>query len=183
MSKIGKTPIQLPAGVTATISDGAVVIKGPKGELTTGLLPGITAKLTGTELTIERTSNSDRTMAFHGLIRSLIANNVEGVANGYKKTLKLVGTGYRVSPKGAALSVTVGFSHPVEIPAVPGITLKAEGTDTIHIEGFDKQLVGQTAANIRAIRPPEPYQGKGIRYEDEVVHTKPGKAATATATA
>lgn len=183
MSKIGKTPIQLPSGVTATISFESVVIKGPKGELTTPLLPGITAKLEGNELVIGRKSNSDRTMAFHGLIRSLIANNVEGVANGYKKTLKLVGTGYRVSPKGAALSVTVGFSHSVEIPVVTGIKLTAEGNDTIHVEGFDKQLVGQTAANIRAIRPPEPYQGKGIRYEDEVVHTKPGKAATAATTA
>lgn len=183
MSKIGKTPVILLPGVTATITAEAVVIKGPKGSLTTQLLPGISAKQEGSTIIIARADDDDQTMAFHGLIRSLIANNVEGVTNGYKKSLKLVGTGYRVTPKGAALSVTVGFSHPVEIPAIEGIKLTAEGNDLIHVEGFDKQLVGQVAANIRAIRPPEPYQGKGIRYADEVVHTKPGKTVTAATTA
>ena len=181
MSKIGRTPISLPQGVTATITSTAVVIKGPKGELTVPRLPGITVKQEGNELVVTRQSDARQQRANHGLIRSLLANNVQGVTEGYKKTLKLVGTGYRVSVKGAGLSVTVGFSHPVEIEPVPGITLSAEGNDTIQVEGFDKQLVGQVAANIRAIRPPEPYQGKGIRYEAEVVRKKPGKTVTAAA--
>lgn len=179
MSKIGKSPITLPQGVTVTIADGMVVAKGPKGELSVQLLKGIEAKVENNEVVVTRKGNSDQVTAFHGLIRSLIANNVRGVSEGFKKTLKLVGTGYRASAKGAGISVTVGFSHPVDIEPVEGIMLKVEGNDTIHVEGADKVLVGQVSANIRAIRPPEPYQGKGIRYEDEVVRTKPGKAATA----
>lgn len=179
MSKIGKTPIQLPQGVTATITAETVVVKGPKGEITNPVVGGISVKQEGDTLLVSRQNDERPVRAAHGLVRSLIANSVVGVTEGYKKTLKLVGTGYRVAAKGAGLSVTVGFSHPVDIAAVPGIQLKAEGNDTIHVEGFDKQLVGQVAANIRAIRPPEPYKGKGIRYEDEVVRTKPGKAAIA----
>jgi large subunit ribosomal protein L6 len=179
MSKIGKTPVVLKPGVTAAISADLVVVKGPKGELKVSLMPGIVVKQEGQELVVSRKNEVQQTRAGHGLIRSLLANAVDGVTDGYKKTLKLVGTGYRVSTKGAGLSVTVGFSHPVDIDAVAGIMLKAEGNDTIHIEGFDKQLVGQVAANIRAIRPPEVYQGKGIRYEEEVVKLKPGKAVTA----
>ena len=181
MSKIGKTPVVLVSGVTAEISREMVVIKGPKGSLTVQLLPKIEVKLEGSELLVTRKGDAPQTRAAHGLIRSLLANCVKGVTEGYKKTLKLVGTGYRVTAKGAGLSVTVGFSHSVDIEPVTGIVLAAEGNDTIHIEGFDKQLVGQVAANIRAIRPPEPYQGKGIRYEDEVVRTKPGKTVTASA--
>jgi len=181
MSKIGKTPVSIPQGVTATISPTAVVINGPKGELTVEIMRGITVRQEGSELVVTRSNDEQQSKANHGLIRSLLANCAMGVTEGYKKTLKLVGTGYRVSAKGAGLSVTVGFSHPVDIAAVPGIKLMAEGNDTIHVEGFDKQLVGQVAANIRGIRPPEPYQGKGIRYENEVVKKKPGKAVAAAA--
>lgn len=177
MSKIGKASIELPAGATVTVAADAVVVKGAKGELTTALLPGIKVEVKDNTVLVTRQNDEQQTRASHGLIRSLIANNVQGVTEGYKKTLKLVGTGYRVAAKGAGLSVTVGYSHPVDIDAVEGIQLSAEGNDTIHVEGFDKQLVGQVAANIRAIRPPEAYKGKGIRYEDELVRTKPGKAA------
>lgn len=177
MSKIGKTPINLPAGVTVTVAADSVLVKGPKGESTVRLETGISAVVEGTELTVTRKNDERQTKAAHGLVRSLIAGAVQGVVEEYKKTLKLIGTGYRVSAKGAGLSVTVGFSHPVDIAAVPGIKLAAEGNDTIHVSGINKQMVGQVAANIRAIRPPEPYQGKGIRYENEIVRTKPGKAA------
>lgn len=177
MSKIGKALIELPAGVTVTVTDGQAVVKGAKGELSTKILAGIEVKVEDNTVAVTRRNDEQQNKANHGLIRSLIANNVKGVIDGYKKTLKLVGTGYRVSAQGAGLSVTVGYSHPVDIDPVENIKLAAEGNDTIHIEGADKQLVGQVAANIRAIRPPEPYKGKGIRYEDELVRTKPGKTA------
>lgn len=179
MSKIGKKPIIIPAGVTVNIAAESVLVKGPKGELTVNLMSGIKVAMENNEVVVTRANDLQQTRAAHGLIRSLIANCVTGVTDGYKKTLKLVGTGYRVAAKGAGLQVTVGYSHPVDIEPVAGVKISAEGNDTIHIEGFDKQLVGQVAANIRGIRPPEVYKGKGIRYEDEVVHTKPGKAVTA----
>lgn len=155
----------------------SVVVKGPKGQLSAPLFPGITVKVEENEIMVGRTSDEKQTKAFHGLVRSLLENHVLGVTEGYKKTLKLVGTGYRVSPKGQGLSLAVGFSHPVDFAGVTGVKLTAEGSDTIHIEGIDKHMVGQVAANIRAIKPPEPYKGKGIRYEDEVVRRKQGKAA------
>jgi large subunit ribosomal protein L6 len=178
MSKIGIKPVELPSAVTVEITADLVTVKGPKGELGVTLPKGIKVIQENGSLLVERENDDRQNRANHGLIRSLIANNVQGVAEGYKKTLKLVGTGYRVSSKGAGLSVTVGFSHPVDIDPVEGIKLSIEGNDTIHIEGVDKQLVGQVAANVRGIRPPEPYKGKGIRYEDELVRTKPGKTAT-----
>jgi large subunit ribosomal protein L6 len=177
MSKIGKTPIKLPPGTAVTVTGQLIVVKGPKGELSFTAPEGIKVKVSQEEVTIERSNEQSQSMAFHGLTRSIIANHVQGVTEGYQKTLKLVGTGYRVSTKGAGLSVTVGYSHPVEIAAVEGVQFKAVGNDTIVIDGIDKQLVGQVAANIRAIRPPEAYKGKGIRYEDELVRTKPGKTA------
>ncbi len=177
MSKIGRKPISLPTGITLDIQRTLVVVKGPKGELNVPLLPGVKVAVENDEILVTRTNDERQTKAYHGLIRSLLENQVEGVNTGYKKTLKLVGTGYRVSPKGQGLSLAVGFSHPVEVLPLPGVKLQAEGSDTIHIEGIDKQAVGQMAANIRAVRPPEPYKGKGIRYEDEVVRRKQGKAA------
>ncbi|MFH2118411.1 MAG: 50S ribosomal protein L6 [Candidatus Paceibacterota bacterium] len=177
MSKIGNTPIQLPAGIIVTQHEKVVTVKGPKGELSFTLFDGIKVKIETEELIVSRTNNEPQTAAFHGLVRSILSNYVQGVNEGYKKTLKLIGTGYRVSTKGAGLSVTVGYSHPVDIDPVVGIELKTEGNDTIHVMGIDKQLVGQVSANIRAIRPPEPYKGKGIRYVDEVVKTKPGKTS------
>lgn len=177
MSKIGRKPISLPTGVTIEVQANSVVVKGPKGQLTAPLMPGITVKTAEGEILVDRNSNEKQTKAFHGLVRSLINNHVIGVTEGYKKTLKLVGTGYRVSPKGAGISLALGFSHPVEVAAEPGVKVTTEGSDTIYIEGIDKHAVGQMAANIRAIKPPEPYKGKGIRYEDEVVRRKQGKAA------
>ena len=177
MSKIGKKNISIPDQVTVTVNDKDVVVRGPNGELKTVLVKGIEVKVENNEVLVSRKNNLKQSRANHGLIRSLIANNIVGVKEAYKKTLKLVGTGYRASMAGAGLSMTLGFSHPVTVEAVPGIIFKLEGNDTIHIEGIDKQLVGQVSANIRGLRPPEPYLGKGIRYSDEVVKRKPGKAA------
>jgi large subunit ribosomal protein L6 len=154
-----------------------VTTKGPKGELKLDILPNISIKIEGSEISLSRSNDEKQSKANHGLMRSLLANNIEGVTNAYQKTLKLIGTGYRVNTKGAGLSMTLGFSHMVDVAAIPGVTFKVEGNDTIHIEGIDKQLVGQVAANIRSLRPPEPYLGKGIRYSDEIVKKKPGKAA------
>lgn len=177
MSKIGKKIITIPDQVTISLVDDQLTTKGPKGELKLTILPNISVKIADKELSLSRSNEEKQTKANHGLMRSLIANNVEGVTNAYKKTLKLVGTGYRVSAKGMGLSMTLGFSHVVEVQPVTGITFKVEGNDTVHVEGIDKQLVGQVAADIRSLRPPEPYLGKGIRYIDEVVRKKPGKAA------
>jgi large subunit ribosomal protein L6 len=177
MSRIGNTAIPLPQGVTVTVEDKQVIAKGAKAELTTQLLPGIKVEVTADQVIVSRKNDQLQTKANHGLIRSLINNNIIGVSDGFKKTLKLVGTGYRVTAKGAGISLAVGYSHPVEIAAVEGVQLKVEGNDTIHIEGSDKQAVGQLAANIRKVRPPEPYKGKGIRYQDEVVRRKAGKTA------
>jgi large subunit ribosomal protein L6 len=177
MSKIGRRTITIPQGVTVEVNANEVVVKGPKGSLNTQLLAGITVTVEGDSVNVSRKNEEKQTKAFHGLIRSLLNNNIAGVNSGFKKTLKLIGTGYRVTAKGRGLSLAVGYSHPVEYSAPDSIKLTVEGSDTIHIEGFDKQVVGQVAANIRAIRPPEPYKGKGIRYEDEVVRRKQGKAA------
>jgi large subunit ribosomal protein L6 len=178
MSRIGKKAIPIPSGVTVQVSGNEVVVKGPKGELKQQLLPGISVAIAENKVQVSRVGEDRQTRAFHGLIRSLLENNIMGVSEGFKKTLKLIGTGYRVALKGQGLSLSLGFSHPVEIVPTPGIKLTIEGNDTIHIEGVDKQVVGQVAANIRKIRPPEPYKGKGVRYVDEVVRRKAGKTAT-----
>ena len=180
MSRIGQKAITIPSGVTAQVSETEVVVKGPKGELKVGMLPGITVTVADQQIQVRRTNDERQTKAFHGLIRSLLNNAVIGTHEGYKKTLKLIGTGYRVAAKGQGLTLSLGFSHPVDVAATPGVKLTVEGNDQIHVEGIDKHAVGQVAANIRKIRPPEPYKGKGVRYSDEVVKKKAGKAATAT---
>lgn len=177
MSRIGKKPIALPQGVTVDITNDVVTVKGPKGQLQAPVLAGLSVTIEDGEVVVKQVKASRESSAFHGLVRSLIANHVVGVTDGYKKTLKLVGTGYRVQAKGAGISLAVGYSHPVDVEPQAGVQLKVEGNDTIHIEGIDKQSVGQMAANIRKIKPPEPYKGKGIRYEDEFVKIKPGKTA------
>ena len=177
MSRIGRKSITLPAGVTITVANNVVDVKGPKGQLKIDVLPGITVEVKNNEVIVDRKNEVKQTRAFHGLIRSLIQNNIIGVTEGYKKTLKLIGTGYRAKAQGAGVSLAVGYSHPVEVQAVNGVTIKVQGNDTIYLEGIDKQAVGQLAADIRKIRPPEPYKGKGIRYEDEAVIRKQGKAA------
>jgi large subunit ribosomal protein L6 len=178
MSRIGNKAITIPSGVTITVQPNQVEVKGPKGALVVPCFEGITVKTEGEKVQVSRTNDERQTRANHGLVRSLIQNCVKGVTDGYKKTLKLIGTGYRVSMKGQGLSLAIGFSHPVIVDAVPNIKLSIDGNDTIFIEGADKQAVGQVAANIRALRPPEPYKGKGIRYEDEFVRRKAGKTAT-----
>lgn len=180
MSRIGIKPISFPDSVSVTVADGSVVVKGPKGELSTQILPGIKVAVSSGEVEVSRNNDLKQTKAFHGLIRSLIANNVSGVTDGYKKTLKMVGTGYRVKAAGQGLSLSVGYSHNIDVLAREGVDLKVEGNNTIYIEGIDKQAVGQMAAEIRKLRPPEPYKGKGIRYEGEVVKRKQGKVVAAT---
>lgn len=177
MSKIGRTPISIPANTTVTITTNAVVVKGAKGELTVPLVHGIMVAVEENEVVVTRPSDQRQHRASHGLIRSLINNAIVGVSEGYAKTLKLIGTGYRAQAQGQGLQLALGYSHPVKVDAVPGITFKVEGQDTVVISGTDKHMVGQVAANVRKLRPPEPYQGKGIRYADEVVRRKQGKAA------
>lgn len=178
MSRIGKKTIALPSDVTVSISSTVVVVKGPKGELEVACPAGLEVTSEDGQIKVARSNNARQTVALHGLVRSLLANAVIGVHQGFEKTLKLVGTGYRVQSKGTSISLAVGFSHPVEFTPPAKVVLKVEGTDTIKVSGHDKHLVGQVAANIRAICPPEPYKGKGIRYENEVVKTKPGKTAS-----
>jgi large subunit ribosomal protein L6 len=179
MSRIGRTPITIPSGVTVELQDKTVVVRGSKGELKLDLPTFTSLDIAEGEVNVARTNNSRQARANHGLARSLIQNLVEGVSEGFTKRLELVGTGYRASMKGAGISMTLGFSHPVEIPAVPGITLSLEGNNIVIVQGIDKQLVGQVAADIRKLRPPEPYKGKGIRYEGEQVRRKQGKATAA----
>lgn len=179
MSRIGKKNISVPSGVTIELSPSEVVVKGAKGELKVAVPQGITVANQDGVIVVSRKNGSRQVRAFHGLVRNLIANAIIGITDGYKKTMKMVGTGYRVQAKGAGISLAVGYSHTVEVPAIAGITFQVEGNDTIHVSGIDKQQVGQVAANLRAVRPPEPYKGKGIRYENEFVKTKPGKTASA----
>lgn len=179
MSRIGSKPVKVPAGVTVQVNGSEVMVKGPKGELKQTMAPGITITQEGDELVFKRGNDEKQTKAFHGLVRSLVNNMLEGVSTGYKKTLDLVGTGYRVTKKGQGISLAVGFSHTVDFMPLAGVTLDLEGNNVIHVSGIDKQVVGQVAANIRAIKPPEPYQGKGIKYRDEVVRRKAGKTAKA----
>lgn len=177
MSKIGRTPISIPANTTVTVAGNEVMVKGPKGELRVPLVHGITVSLEENEVVVTRPSDERQQRASHGLIRSLISNAVIGVTDSYTKTLKLIGTGYRAQAQGAGMQLSLGYSHPIKVEPVAGITFKVEGQDTIVVSGIDKHLVGQVAANVRKLRPPEPYQGKGVRYADEVVRRKQGKAA------
>ena len=177
MAKISNKPLIIPAGATAAVENGQVVIKGTKGELRVTILPKITVTVDGDQLVVAQADEENQTKAFAGLIKALVRNSLQGVTQGYQKTLKLVGTGYRVQASGKGITMALGFSHPVEFMPPAGVDLKVEGQDTIVVSGFDKQQLGQVAANIRKVRPPEPYKGKGIRYVDEVVRRKQGKTA------
>jgi large subunit ribosomal protein L6 len=181
MSRIGKQPITIPAGVDVTIDGSRVAVKGPKGELEGSFHPDMQLTLEDGTLTVQRPSEERLHRSLHGLTRSLIANMVEGVTNGYEKRLELVGVGYRVAMKGSDLELAVGFSHQVVFPAPAGIDFEVPAPNRIVVRGIDKQLVGEVAANIRKIRKPEPYKGKGIRYEGEYVRKKAGKAAKGAA--
>ena len=179
MSRIGKMPIALPSGVTVNIKGENISVKGPKGELSRSLPAEMLVKLEGNTLTVARPSDSQKHQAYHGLTRSLVANMVQGVSEGFEKTLEIVGVGFRAEKVGEKLSLRIGFSHIVEVAPLPGISFAVEGNNRIKISGINKEVVGEMAAEIRALRPRDPYKGKGIRYAGEVVHLKPGKAGKA----
>jgi large subunit ribosomal protein L6 len=182
MSRIGKMPITVPAGVTVDLQGGHVSVKGPKGQLEMDVHPEMTIGFSEDEektLLVTRPSDQQAHRALHGLTRSLVANMVEGVSEGFTKTLEIVGVGYRAEKKGNGLTLHLGFSHTIDFPAPDGVTLDAPTQTTITVSGADKQSVGQTAAVIRAFRPPEPYKGKGIRYQGEQIRRKAGKTAGA----
>lgn len=176
MSKVGQAPIEIPEGVTVEVKDKVVHVSGQKGSLNFELGRNISAEVKDNILQLSAKNESRPTREMFGTSRAILANMVKGVKDGWEKKLELVGTGYRAELKGNSLSLTVGYSHPVEIEAPDGISFKVEKND-ITVEGPDKHLVGEIAAKIRAVRPPEPYKGKGIKYKDEVVRRKPGKAA------
>ncbi|GAB3104352.1 50S ribosomal protein L6 [Isoptericola nanjingensis] len=176
MSRIGKLPVPVPAGVDVTISGALVTIKGPKGTLEHAVPAPITVAQDDGSLVVSRPDDERESRALHGLTRTLLANIVTGVTQGYEKKLEIVGTGYRVAAKGQSLEFALGFSHPVTVTAPEGITFAVESPTKFSVAGIDKQQVGEVAANIRKIRKPEPYKGKGVRYAGEVVRRKVGKA-------
>ncbi|HET7629003.1 MAG TPA: 50S ribosomal protein L6 [Bacillales bacterium] len=175
MSRIGKRALTVPEGVTVSIDKNAVSVKGPKGELTRTFDPEMKIKLEDNVVTVERPSDSKKHRSLHGTTNSLIGNMIEGVTNGYQKSLQLVGVGYRANKQGQKLVLNVGYSHPVEIDAEDGIDIEVPENTKVLVKGIDKERVGAVAANIRSVRLPEPYKGKGIRYENERVRRKEGK--------
>jgi large subunit ribosomal protein L6 len=177
LSRIGKQPIAIPDGVTVEVDDGLVTVRGPGGELSQRVVRDLRVIVDGGEVRVERPSDERDHRALHGLTRSLIANMVEGVTKGYEKRLEIQGVGYRAALKGSELELQVGFSHPVTMSPPAGIEFEVPAPNRIVVKGIDKQLVGEIAANVRKIRKPEPYKGKGIRYEGEYVRKKAGKAA------
>jgi large subunit ribosomal protein L6 len=176
MSRIGRLPIDVPAGVDVKIDGQAVTVKGPKGELALTVASPIEVALEGGQVLVTRPDDERNSRSLHGLTRTLINNQIIGVTQGYSKSLEIVGTGYRVAQKGSSVEFALGFSHPVTVEPPAGISFAVEGNNRVTVTGIDKQAVGETAANIRKIRKPEPYKGKGIRYAGEVVRRKAGKA-------
>ena len=177
MSRIGKLPLTVPEKVDVQLDDSRVVVRGPKGELAQPSLSLVDVKVQDGHVLVSRKGDARIARAAHGLTRTLLANMLEGVTKGFRKSLEIQGVGYRVAKAGENLNFTLGYSHPVSYHAPKGISFVVEGTTKIHVDGIDKQLVGQVAAEIRELRPPEPYKGKGIRYEGEYVRKKLGKAA------
>ena len=178
MSRIGKKEIALPKGVEVRQDGGTVVVKGPKGSLNTPIVTGITVSIEDNVVKFERKDEEGKTRAFHGLMRALVANNVKGVSEGFKRELDIVGVGYRAEVKGREVVFQLGYSHPIRFAIPEGIEVAVDAkTGHITITGIDKQKVGQTAAEIRSLREPDPYKGKGIKYSDEVIRRKAGKAA------
>ena len=175
MSRIGNKVITVPAGVEVNIVDNFATVKGPKGELKQQFDKDMTFNIEGNEITVVRPSDSKRHRTVHGTTRAILANMVEGVSAGFKKELELIGVGYRAQMQGKKLVLSVGYSHPVEFEEIEGIKLGVEGNTKVSIEGINKEVVGQYAAKVRAVRPPEPYKGKGIRYVGEYVRRKEGK--------
>lgn len=179
MSRIGKQPVDIPAGVTVKVENNVVVVKGPKGELKQEVNPAITAEVKDNQVNFTRSNDKKENRSMHGLYRALVNSMVIGVTEGFQKELQIVGVGYRAQAKGKKLELNMGYSHKVIMDAPEGITFETPSNTQIFVKGIDKQLVGQVAANIRAVRKPEPYLGKGIRYAGEYVRRKEGKSASA----
>lgn len=178
MSRIGNKPIEIPAEVTVTLGENVVTVKGPKGELTKSIHPEMDVKIDGNILEVSRPSEGKEHRSLHGTTRSVINNMIEGVSKGYEKSLELVGVGYRAQKQGSKLILSLGFSHPVEFEPEAGIEVEVPENTKIIVKGIDKERVGELAANIRAVRPPEPYKGKGVRYVGEHVRRKEGKTGS-----
>ena len=176
MSRIGRMPIPIPSGVKVNIEGDKVTVTGPKGELNRRIPAEMIINMDGETLNVTRPSDSKKHRSYHGLTRSLLANMVTGVSKGFEKTLDIVGVGYRAEKSGNKLLLRIGYSHTVEVIPLPGTTLDVEGNNRIKVTGINKEVVGEMAAEIRAIRPPDAYKGKGIRYTGEIVRLKPGKA-------
>ncbi|WP_150461724.1 50S ribosomal protein L6 [Nesterenkonia ebinurensis] len=176
MSRIGRLPISIPSGVDVNVEGRDITVKGAKGELSRTLAEGITVELEDGTLTVQRANDERESRSLHGLTRSLINNMIVGVTEGFTKKLEIIGTGYRVQAKGKDLEFALGYSHPVPVEAPEGITFAVEGANKVAISGIDKQQVGEVAANIRKLRKPDPYKGKGVRYEGEQIRRKAGKA-------
>jgi large subunit ribosomal protein L6 len=176
MSRIGRLPIDVPAGVTVTVDGQAVGVKGPKGELALVVKAPIAVAVEEGQVLVTRPDDERESRSLHGLTRTLIANQIIGVTEGYSKGLEVVGTGYRVTSKGSAIEFALGYSHPITVEPPAGITFEVEGNNKLTVRGIDKQAVGEVAANIRKLRKPEPYKGKGVRYAGEVVRRKAGKS-------
>ena len=177
LSRIGRRTIPLPSGVSVEVGYGEVTVSGPQGTITQTYHPDVVVKLEEGEIVVERLSERKFHHSLHGLTRSLIANAVTGVTDGYTRTLELMGVGYRVQATGDGVVLNVGYSHPVEIHPPDGVTMEVEGNNRIHVRGIDKQKVGQLAAQVRRVRPPNAYKEKGIRYQGELLRFKPGKSA------
>ncbi|MCI5825730.1 MAG: 50S ribosomal protein L6 [Arcanobacterium sp.] len=176
MSRIGKLPIAIPAGVEVTVADGVVTVKGPKGELSQALPEPISAQVDGDQLVVSRPNEERVSRSLHGLARTLVHNNIIGVTEGYKKDMEIVGTGYRVVAKGKDLEFSLGYSHTIFVEAPEGISFTVESPTKFSVNGISKQQVGEIAAQIRKLRKPEPYKGKGVKYADERIRRKAGKA-------
>lgn len=177
MSRVGRLPIPLGGAVQVTVEGNRVTVKGPRGELSRELPPEVRLHIEGDQVRVARDGDRPRQRAMHGLARTLVANMVAGVQDGFSKSLELQGVGYRAQKQGRALLLTVGYSHPVQVEPPAGIEFEVESPTLLHVRGIDKELVGQVAASVRKVRPPEPYKGKGVRYRGEYVRRKAGKGA------
>jgi large subunit ribosomal protein L6 len=176
MSKLGKIPVSLPKGVKITVANGNILVEGPKGKLTRPVPPGISFEVAADKVKVMRASDEKQARAYHGLARSVLGNLVKGVAEGFSKTLVAVGVGYRMAVAGNKVNISVGFSHPVSFDLPQGVAAKVDDQTKLTLTGVDKELVGMVADKIRMIRPPEPYKGKGLRYQNEVIQLKEGKS-------
>ncbi|WP_413316885.1 50S ribosomal protein L6 [Agrococcus sp. 1P02AA] len=176
MSRIGRLPIDIPSGVEISVNDDVVTVKGPKGELTTRIAKPIQVEVADGQVQVTRPDDERESRSLHGLTRTLIANDIVGVTDGYSKSLEVVGTGYRVAAKGTGLEFALGYSHPINVEPPAGITFVVEGNNKVTVSGISKQAVGEVAANLRKLRKPEPYKGKGVRYAGEQIRRKAGKA-------